>query len=94
MILYLRNWFPAGARARAVAWFMTANPLAGVIGGPISGALLGTASAWNCRMAVAVRYGRVPAILLALVVLATLKDHPSTSRLASFRREAVADGVP
>src|SRR6476661_6176693 len=41
MILYLRSWFPAGARARAVAWFMTANPLAGVIGGPISGALLG-----------------------------------------------------
>src|SRR6266404_8705073 len=41
MILYLKNWFPRGARARAVAWFMTANPLAGVIGGPISGALLG-----------------------------------------------------
>jgi MFS transporter, ACS family, tartrate transporter len=41
MIVYLKDWFPAGARARAVAWFMTANPLAGVIGSPISGALLG-----------------------------------------------------
>src|SRR6266571_7984330 len=40
IILYLKNWFPAGARARAVAWFMTANPLAGVVGGPISGSLL------------------------------------------------------
>jgi ACS family tartrate transporter-like MFS transporter len=41
MILYLKRWFPASARARAVAWFMTANPLAGVVGSPISGALLG-----------------------------------------------------
>jgi len=41
MILYLKRWFPVSARARAVAWFMTANPLAGVIGSPISGALLG-----------------------------------------------------
>ncbi|PYV51902.1 MAG: MFS transporter, partial [Acidobacteria bacterium] len=41
MILYMKRWFPASSRARAVAWFMTANPLAGVIGSPISGALLG-----------------------------------------------------
>src|SRR5213079_778465 len=41
MILYLKNWFPARARARAVALFMTAGPIAGVVGGPISGALLG-----------------------------------------------------
>ena len=26
MILYMKRWFPANARARAVAWFMTANP--------------------------------------------------------------------
>src|SRR6266496_6195818 len=38
IILYLKNWFPAGARSRAVAWFMRGNPLAGVVGGPISGA--------------------------------------------------------
>src|SRR6202795_2252954 len=41
MILYLRQWFPSAARARAIALFMTAAPLAGVIGGPISGLLLG-----------------------------------------------------
>ena len=39
MILYMKRWFPANARARAVAWFMTANPLAGIVGSPISGAL-------------------------------------------------------
>src|SRR4051812_31467518 len=41
MILYLRCWFPTAARARAIALFMTAAPLAGVIGGPVSGFLLG-----------------------------------------------------
>src|SRR4029078_2966721 len=40
MILYLTYWFPASERAKAVAQFMTANAIAGVIGGPISGALL------------------------------------------------------
>src|SRR2546426_9803760 len=41
MILYLTYWFPAVERARAVAGFMTAIPISGVVGGPISGALLG-----------------------------------------------------
>src|SRR5262249_5305415 len=33
MILYLTYWFPAEARGRAVARFMTATAIAGVIGG-------------------------------------------------------------
>ena len=41
VILYLKTWFPARARARTVARFMTAAPLSGVVGGPLSGALLG-----------------------------------------------------
>jgi ACS family tartrate transporter-like MFS transporter len=77
MILYLRSWFPAGARARAVAWFMTANPLAGVIGGPISGALLGMhhfgIAGWKWLFVLE----GLPAVVLALVVLGTLKDNPS-----------------
>ena len=36
IILYLSYWFPARERARAVAWFMMASPLSGVINGPIS----------------------------------------------------------
>src|SRR5579864_7667570 len=76
IILYLKNWFPATARARAVAWFMTANPLAGVIGGPISGALLGLhefgIAGWQWMFLLE----GVPAILLAAVVLLTLKDQP------------------
>src|SRR6202022_5191743 len=40
VIYYLRTWFPANARAGVVALFMTAGPVSGIIGGPISGALL------------------------------------------------------
>jgi len=76
MILYLRNWFPSGARARAVAWFMTANPLAGVVGGPISGALLGLhwlgIAGWQWLFVLE----GLPAVVLALIVLVTLKDSP------------------
>lgn len=76
IILYLKNWFPANARARAVAWFLTANPLAGVIGGPISGALLGLhqyrLAGWQWLFILE----GVPAVLLSLVVLYTLKDQP------------------
>src|SRR5205814_4796587 len=40
MIYYLTQWFPARERARTIAAFMTATLTAGIIGGPISGALL------------------------------------------------------
>jgi sugar phosphate permease len=76
IILYLKNWFPASARARAVAWFMTANPIAGVVGGPISGFLLGLhqhgLAGWQWLFLLE----GVPAILLSVVVLLTLKDYP------------------
>jgi ACS family tartrate transporter-like MFS transporter len=40
MILYLTYWFPVAERARAVAGFMLAIPVSGIIGGPLAGALL------------------------------------------------------
>ena len=76
MILYMKRWFPAGARARAVAWFMTANPLAGVVGSPISGALLGLhgagLSGWQWMFLIE----GMPAILFGAAVFWTLTDHP------------------
>jgi len=47
IIFYLSGWFPAEARARAIARFMTAIPVSGMIGGPISGALLASVGAWG-----------------------------------------------
>jgi MFS transporter, ACS family, tartrate transporter len=41
IIYYLSLWYPARQRARAIAIFMTAVPVTGLVGGPLSGALLG-----------------------------------------------------
>jgi ACS family tartrate transporter-like MFS transporter len=40
IIFYLTQWFPARERARTIAAFMTASLTAGIVGGPVSGALL------------------------------------------------------
>jgi len=80
MILYMKRWFPAAARARAVAWFMTANPLAGVIGSPISGSLLGLhgggLSGWQWMFLIE----GLPAILFGAAVFWTLADHPHDAK--------------
>lgn len=84
MILYLRNWFPATARARTVALFMTAGPLSGVIGGPISGALLslhqnGGLAGWQWLFLLE----GMPAILLGVIVFFQLSDQPGDARWLS-----------
>jgi len=78
VIFYLRSWFPAGARAGVVALFMTAGPVSGVIGGPISGLLLD----WNHRGGLAgwqwmFLLEAVPAILLGFATWFFLADDPS-----------------
>jgi len=77
VIFYLKNWFPVGARARTVARFMTAAPLSGVVGGPVSGALLGlhlTAglAGWQWMFLLE----GIPAVLLGAVALVYLVDRP------------------
>jgi sugar phosphate permease len=77
MILYLTYWFPSRERARAVAKFMTATSIAGVVGGPLSSALLkldgrGGLHGWQWLFLVE----GVPTILFGISVLLLLKDHP------------------
>jgi ACS family tartrate transporter-like MFS transporter len=81
IILYLTQWFPARERARAVGLFMTATAMAGVIGAPISSALLQMHGAlglhgWQWLFLIE----GVPAILLAPVVLAYLTERPADAR--------------
>jgi MFS transporter, ACS family, tartrate transporter len=83
MILYLRSWFPANARARTMALFMTAGPLSGVIGGPVSGAILtlgkGGLAGWQWLFLLEA----VPAVILGIVVYFHLADRPSDARWLS-----------
>jgi ACS family tartrate transporter-like MFS transporter len=77
VILYLKNWFPAQARGRTVARFMTAAALSGVVGGPLSGALLGLhqksgLAGWQWMFLIE----GVPAIVLGAVAWAFLVDRP------------------
>jgi ACS family tartrate transporter-like MFS transporter len=78
IIFYLTRWFPARERARAIAAFMTATLVAGVIGGPISGTLLslhgaGGLAGWQWLFLLE----GVPSIVLGGVVLAVLAETPA-----------------
>jgi ACS family tartrate transporter-like MFS transporter len=77
IILYLTYWFPARERARIVSLFMAAVPLATVVGGPVSGALLelhglGGLKGWHWLFIVE----GLPAVLLGVVALKFLDDRP------------------
>jgi MFS transporter, ACS family, tartrate transporter len=76
IILYMKRWVPASARATAIAWFMTANPLAGVVGSPISGSLLNLRGAGLAGWQWMFLIEGLPAILLGGAVYATLSDRP------------------
>ena len=89
VVYYLSHWYPEGQRARAIAAFMTAVPVSGVIGGPVSGALLtlnglfGLAG-WQWLFLVE----GLPAILLGVIVLVYLTDRPETADwLSSAERD-------
>jgi len=77
VIFYLKSWFPADARARTVAWFMTAATLSAVVGGPISGALLKVhdphgLAGWQWMFLME----GIPAVVMGGVVLIYLTDRP------------------
>jgi ACS family tartrate transporter-like MFS transporter len=81
VIYYLRGWFPAEARAGVVALFMAAGPMSGIVGGPISGALLdwgrpGGLAGWQWMFLVE----GVPAILLGTVAWVVLPNGPEDAR--------------
>ena len=93
VVLYLGYWFPRAERARAVALFMTATAMSGVIGGPLSGALLELDGAlgfrgWQWLFVVE----GLPAVALGFVVLRFLTDRPEDARWLpdAERRELVA----
>jgi ACS family tartrate transporter-like MFS transporter len=78
IVLYLTYWFPARQRARAVALLMVASPLTGILGGPLSGALLqfmhqrAGLAGWQWLFLLE----GLPAILLGGVTLCYLTDRP------------------
>jgi ACS family tartrate transporter-like MFS transporter len=77
VILYLTFWYPSEYRAKIVGIFMVAIPLAGLIGSPISGAILGMSgvlgiAGWQWIFIIEA----VPTVLLGSAAYACLSDRP------------------
>src|SRR3954464_5498648 len=90
IIFYLTLWFPRRERARTVAAFMTAVFFAGVVGGPLSGALLsmhgaGGLAGWQWLFLLE----GLPAIVLGFVVLRVLDERPAGAAWLTAEERAV-----
>ncbi|RZM01132.1 MAG: MFS transporter [Variovorax sp.] len=76
IILYLTYWYPAARRSKVTSLFMTGIPMAGVIGGPLSGWILasldgiGGLAGWKWLFAVEA----LPSLVLGVVILKYLDD--------------------
>ena len=81
IVLYLSQWVPASHRSRTLAGFMVAIPMAGLLGGPISAALLslqgvGGLAGWRWLFLIEA----LPAIVLGIVVWQRLPNRPREAR--------------
>lgn len=78
IIYYLTAWFPAALRARVVAWFMLAIPVATMLGNLASGLILdsmagvGGLAGWQWLFIIE----GIPSVLLGASVLLLLPDGP------------------
>ncbi len=76
IILYLTYWYPSHRRGRMTAMFMTGIAGAGVIGGPLSGAIMKFADGamgWSGWQWMFLLEG-LPSVLLGVIVIVMLQD--------------------
>jgi len=92
IVLYLTYWFPRGEQARAIALFMTAQPITSILGAPVSGFILdhvhwlGLAS-WRWLLILEA----APAFLLGLLTYRYLPSRPTeASFLTPAEKEQLA----
>jgi ACS family tartrate transporter-like MFS transporter len=104
VIVYLSHWFPVRERARAMASFMIATPVAQIVSPKISSALLriGTTETVNGTVVhhpewlglegwqwVYIAWG-IPAVVLGMLVLVALTDRPGQAKwLSAEERDAL-----
>ena len=85
VILYLTFWYTSQYRAKMIAAFMTAVPLSGVIGGPISGWILAKATSmgglrgWQWLYI----FEAIPSLLAGLAAMFFLQDGPHRAKWLS-----------
>jgi len=85
IVLYLTYWYPARQRAAVMALFMAAVPLSGVIGGPLSGAIMQTLpgtlglAGWQWMFV----GEAVPSLLVGVLMILFLQDRVAQARWLS-----------
>jgi sugar phosphate permease len=91
-VLYLTYWFPARRRARMTGLFLGAIPIAGALGGPLSGLIMGSMGGrlglanWQWLFLLE----GLPSVLLGLTTFAVLADKPAqASWLTEAERQQV-----
>lgn len=90
VLLYITYWFPVRRHGRVMSLFATSVPIAGVIGGPLSGWILHSMTGvsgmqgWQWLFILE----GLPSVLLGLVVLARLDSHIADARWLSASERA------
>lgn len=84
VILYLTYWFPDKERAHTIALFATGTVIAGIVGSPISGAILelhnkGGLAGWQWLFLLE----GIPAVLMGIVVIFVIPNRPQNAKWLS-----------
>jgi MFS transporter, ACS family, tartrate transporter len=84
MILYLTYWYPDKLRARTIALFATGTVVAGIVGSPLSGAILELhgfkgLEGWQWLFLLE----GIPAVLMGVLVIFFLPDRPQKAKWLS-----------
>lgn len=92
MLLYLTYWFPARHRAKFIALFMAAVPLANTIGAPISGLIVDMNEflglrGWQWLFLIE----GLPSCVLGVVVLLVLPDGPARAKWLTAEERAIVE---
>lgn len=96
IILYLTYWFPSTRRGKVTGQFMFAIPVAGIIGGPLSGWIMQSMngvsglSGWQWMFLIE----GLPTVLLGCLCYLLLANRPSEARwLSDAEKQVVADAM-
>lgn len=96
VILYLTYWYPAKRRGQIIAMFMTGIPVAGLIGGPLSGWIMNSfggvygLAGWQWMFLIEA----LPSLVLGVLVLVYLDDGISKAKwLSADQKELLARNI-
>jgi ACS family tartrate transporter-like MFS transporter len=90
ILFYLTYWFPPAYRARHFAGFVSAGPLAFIIGGPVSSLILtmdGIAGLYGWQWLFLIE--GLPTLLLAVIALRVLPDRPADASWLSAEEKRI-----